>query len=132
MHSWQLIFYISCGLVFYNYAGYAAVVYLLNKLTGSRQSADEDPDFRPTVAFIVAAFNEQDVIKQKIVNSLEQDYPTDKIEYIFVTDGSSDHTAEIVTQSPGIRLLHRPERGGKSAALNRAVAKATQDIIIAS
>jgi biofilm PGA synthesis N-glycosyltransferase PgaC len=132
MHLWQFIFYISCGLVFYNYAGYAVIVFVLNKITGSRQEAKEDPDFRPTVAFIVAAYNEQDVIKQKIVNSLEQDYPREKIEFLFVTDGSSDLTAELITQSPGIRLLHRPERAGKSAALNRAVAEATQDIVIAS
>ena len=132
MHSWQLIFYVSCGLVFYNYAGYAIIVYILNKITGSRQRAEDDPAFRPTVAFIVAAYNEQDVIKEKIVNSLEQEYPRDKIEFIFVTDGSSDRTAEFITQSPGVRLLHRPERGGKSAALNRAVAETTQDIVIAS
>ena len=132
MHSWQLIFYVSCGLVFYNYAGYAIIVYILNKITGSRQSAEDDPAFRPTVAFIVAAYNEEDVIKQKIVNSLEQDYPKDKIEFLFITDGSSDRTAEYITQSPGIRLLHRPERGGKAAALNRAVSETKQDIVIAS
>ncbi|HXB09213.1 MAG TPA: glycosyltransferase family 2 protein [Puia sp.] len=132
MHSWQLIFYVSCGLVFYNYAGYAVIVYLLNKITGSKQPVEEDAAFRPTVAFIVAAYNEQDVIKQKIVNTLELDYPRDRIEFLFITDGSSDHTPGLITQSPGIRLLHRPERGGKSAALNRAVAEAKQDIIIAS
>jgi len=127
-----MILFVSIGMVFYNYAGYAIIVYIFNKLTGSRQSIEKDPGFHPTVAFIVAAFNEQDVIKQKIVNSLELDYPRDRIEFLFVTDGSSDDTAELITQSPGIRLLHRPERGGKSAALNRAVNIATQDIIIAS
>lgn len=132
MYLWQLIFYVSCGLVFYNYAGYAVIVFILNKITGSKQKAEDDETFRPTVAFIVAAYNEQDVIKQKIVNSLEQDYPKDRIEFLFVTDGSSDRTPEIITQSPGIRLLHRSDRGGKSAALNRAVAEATQEIIIAS
>ena len=132
MHLWLLIFFVSCGMVFYNYAGYAIIVYILNKLTGSRQTIEADPGFHPTVAFIVAAYNEQDVIKQKIVNSLELDYPRDRIEFLFVTDGSSDRTPELVTQFPGAHLLHRPERGGKSAALNRAVALATQDIIIAS
>jgi biofilm PGA synthesis N-glycosyltransferase PgaC len=132
MHFWQSIFYISCGLVFYNYAGYAIIVYILNKLTGTRQTIDADPDFHPTVAFIVAAYNEQDVIKQKIVNSLEQDYPLDRIEFLFVTDGSSDHTPALIAQHPGIHLLHSPDRSGKSAALNRAVAMATQEIIIAS
>ena len=132
MHLWQLIFDVSCGLVFYNYAGYAVIVYILNKITGTKQEAEEDAAFRPTVAFIVAAYNEQDVIKQKIVNSLELDYPRDRIEFLFITDGSTDRTAELITQSPGIRLLHRPERNGKSAALNRAVAEATQEIVIAS
>jgi len=132
MHFWQSIFYISCGLVFYNYAGYAVIVYILNKITGSRQTIEADPDFHPSVAFIVAAYNEQDVIKEKIVNSLEQDYPRDRIEFLFVTDGSSDRTPDVITQYPGIHLLHRPDRSGKSAALNRAVAMATQDIIIAS
>lgn len=132
MHLWQLIFEVSCGLVFYNYAGYAVIVFILNKVTGSKQKAEDDETYRPTVAFIVAAYNEQDVIKQKIVNSLELDYPRDRIEFLFVTDGSIDRTTELITQSPGIRLLHRPERNGKSAALNRAVAEATQEIIIAS
>jgi biofilm PGA synthesis N-glycosyltransferase PgaC len=132
MHLWQLIFYVACGLVFYNYAGYAVIVFILNKITGSKQKAEDDAAFRPTVAFIVAAYNEQDVIKQKIVNSLELDYPRDRIEFLFVTDGSTDRTNDLITQSPGIRLLHRPERNGKSAALNRAVAEANQEIIIAS
>lgn len=132
MHSWHLIFYSSVGLVFYNYAGYAIIVYILNKLTGSRQSSTEDPGFRPTVAFVVAAYNEEDVINQKIVNSLEQDYPKDKIEFLFITDGSTDNTPGLIARSPGIRLLHGPERSGKAAALNRAVAETKQEIIIAS
>jgi cellulose synthase/poly-beta-1,6-N-acetylglucosamine synthase-like glycosyltransferase len=80
----------------------------------------------------VAAYNEEDCIVEKIENSLAQDYPSDKIEFLFITDGSSDNTTSLVSQYPALRNLHQPERKGKSAALNRAVSKATGDILIFS
>lgn len=131
MHFWDFIFFISCLLVFYNYAGYAIIVYLVNALQ-KKESAKENNDFFPSVSFIVAAFNEEDCIRQKIINSLEQNYPADKIEYIFITDGSSDNTPEIIRTYSSVHLLHSPERKGKSAALNRAVSTAKNEILIFS
>src|SRR5438105_2463342 len=127
---WILLFWISCFIVFYNYAGYAMIVYLLNTFK-KRKSAITN-DFYPTVSFIVAAFNEADCIEEKIKNSLTQEYPADKIEFIFITDGSTDKTMDIIRQYPSIRLLHLAERKGKSAALNRAVQNARHDILIFS
>jgi biofilm PGA synthesis N-glycosyltransferase PgaC len=157
MLTWLIIFTISCFIVFYNYAGYAILVYLFNKLkknnyhprmpedsrnpaTGPADTTPVNPatgpadttPFYPTVSFIVAAYNEEDCISQKIINSLEQDYPKDRLEILFITDGSSDRTPEIVLQYPAVRLLHLPERNGKSAALNRAVRETKQDILIFS
>lgn len=86
----------------------------------------------PTVSFIVAAYNEEDFIRTKLINSLEQDYDPRRIEWIFVTDGSSDATAAIVGEYPRVRLLHQDQRRGKTAALNRAVAEARFDILIIS
>ncbi|HEX5154981.1 MAG TPA: glycosyltransferase family 2 protein [Parafilimonas sp.] len=86
----------------------------------------------PTVSFIVAAYNEQEIIEEKIKNSLKQVYPSSKIEFIFITDGSSDGTASIISFYPQIKLMHLPERKGKSAALNRAVAASRNDILIIS
>lgn len=137
MHTWLIILYISCLIVFYNYAGYALLVYCFNKLKrpGGNQlekHPGEDRAYFPQVAFIVAAYNEEDCIKQKIINSLEQDYPAGKIEFFFITDGSTDKTMEIILQYPSIQLLHKPERKGKSAALNRAVRETGQEILIIS
>jgi poly-beta-1,6-N-acetyl-D-glucosamine synthase len=132
MQYWRIIFIISSLIVFYNYVGYALIVYGLNMIKKSRDGSDKSPPWFPTVSFIVAAFNEEDCIREKILNSLDQDYPAQQIEYIFITDGSTDNTSDIIASYPAIKGLHHPERNGKSAALNRAVLAATHDILIFS
>jgi len=132
MQFWQAIFIISCFIIFYNYAGYAVIAYVLNKLRKKPSLTTDDHPFYPTVSFIVAAFNEEDFIREKVLNSLEQDYPSDKIEYIFITDGSTDIPPGIIREYPSIQLLHQPQRKGKSHAVNRAVAAARHEILIFS
>ena len=130
MQIWPYIFIFSCFAIFYNYAGYALIIYLLN-IFRKKKAASGSAHF-PSVSFIVAAYNEEDFIEKKLLNSLEQDYPADKIEFLFVTDGSSDRTMEIIRQYPSILLLHQPERRGKSAALIRVVQFVANDILIFS
>jgi cellulose synthase/poly-beta-1,6-N-acetylglucosamine synthase-like glycosyltransferase len=86
----------------------------------------------PSISFIVAAYNEQDTIAKKIVNSLDQQYPPERIEFIFVTDGSTDRTPSLVAGYPGVVLMHEPRRRGKAAAMNRAVEAAKGEILIFS
>lgn len=131
MGLWQSIFIISCLIILYNYAGYALLLYVLGMFRKKRPEPRSEAFF-PTVSFIVAAFNEEDCIEKKILNSLAQQYPSDRIEFIFITDGSSDGTMDIIRQYNNIQLLHRKERQGKSAALNRAVEAAQNDILIFS
>ena len=49
----------------------------------------------PTISFIVAAYNEEEIIRKKIINDLNLDYPKDKIEIIIISDGSNDGTYKI-------------------------------------
>ena len=133
MRVWEYIFGVSCFIVFYNYIGYGIIIFLINALkTKKKQPSEVNEDFFPTVSFIVAAYNEEECIQQKIINSLEQNYPPKQIEFIFITDGSTDKTPELILRHPSIQLLHKPERKGKSAALNRAVQAAKNDILIFS
>ena len=132
MQPWQYIFLISCGIVFYNYAGYAILAWLFTKLAGKYPFRPVPPDRPPGVSFIVAAYNEADWIEEKLRNSLELNYPAEAIEFLFVTDGSTDETPAIVSRHPRVRLLHEPARKGKAAAMNRAVQAATYDILIFS
>jgi cellulose synthase/poly-beta-1,6-N-acetylglucosamine synthase-like glycosyltransferase len=127
----KCLFWISCFFVFYNYAGYAIIAHIFNTLK-KKKAAPQNEEYYPTVSFIVAAYNEEDCIEQKIMNSLDQDYPANRIEFIFITDGSTDDTNVIIQNYPSVQLLHTYERNGKSAALNRAVQYARHDILLFS
>jgi cellulose synthase/poly-beta-1,6-N-acetylglucosamine synthase-like glycosyltransferase len=73
------------------------------------------------MTIIVTAYNEEAVLEKKIKNTLAIDYPANKLEIIFVTDGSDDGSAELVKKYSGVRLLHQPRRQGKYAAIKRAM-----------
>jgi len=129
MGVWKFIFWISCFIIFYNYLGYALLLYVINKLRSRKRQAP--PTSLPSVSFIVAAYNEEDCIRKKIENAFQQEY-AGSIEYLFITDGTTDATNAIIAEYPRVKLLYQPERRGKSAALNRVVAAATGDILIFS
>jgi poly-beta-1,6-N-acetyl-D-glucosamine synthase len=132
MLFWKYVLWVSCFIIFYNYAGYAILLFLLNKFRKRKHPKSAAVDYYPSISFIVAAFNEEDCIEKKIINSIQQTYPPDKIEFIFITDGSTDATPDILKMYPSVQLLHSNERKGKTAALNRAVLNAKNEILIFS
>lgn len=131
MIFWEYVFWISAFIIFYNYLGYALIILVLKPFK-SKPVISSPQNYYPAVSFIVAAFNEEECIEKKILNSLQQMYPPDKIEFIFITDGSTDSTPEIIRKYAAIQLLHSKERNGKTAALNRAVLDAKNEILIFS
>ncbi len=117
-----VLFWVSFGVLFYAYLGYGLVMWILIKIRGAHPvpppfSADELPE----VTLLIAAYNEADIIKQKIENSLALDYPADKLKLLFITDGSTDQTGAIIEQYPAIQHLYQPERRGKIAAVQRSM-----------
>ena len=130
MQFWSWLFFIAVFIVFYNYAGYALMLWVINRI--KKPFTVQETKNYPTVSFIVAAYNEEDCIEKKIINSLQQDYPPEKIEFIFITDGSTDGTNEIIKKFPSVILLSDNERRGKTAALNRVVKSASNEILIFS
>ena len=128
-----ILFWISLFIIFYTYAGYGLLLYLLVKIKqGLRR---KQPLFYaeaelPDATLVIAAFNEEGIIRQKIENTLALHYPKEKIRFLIVTDGSSDRTPEIVQQYPGITLLHSLERKGKINAVHRAMHSVTSATVI--
>ena len=84
----------------------------------------------PTVTLIVAAYNEAGCIEEKIMNSLSLEYPTNKLAFIFVTDGSTDETPIIISRYPQIQLLHGPERMGKIMSVHRAMKEVKTEAVV--
>ncbi|MEO1263770.1 MAG: glycosyltransferase [Bacteroidota bacterium] len=138
MSGVEIAFWIATFVVFYAYMGYGILLFILIRLKrlfiGKKQEIGAD-EFQPAVTFIVAAYNEEDWIEDKIRNCLAFDYPKNKIEYWFVTDGSNDRTMELVENFPApegtiIKLLHKPERAGKIAAVERIMPMVKSPITI--
>jgi poly-beta-1,6-N-acetyl-D-glucosamine synthase len=126
-----IIFWISVVFIIYSYVGYPLIITILAQLRPKREF---NQAYTPTVTLIVAAYNEEVAIAAKLENTLALDYPADKLQIIFADDGSEDRTAEIISQyvDKGIILDSCPQRGGKMAALNRALGQATGNIIVFS
>ena len=118
----EAIFWISGIVLFYCYAGYGIFLYLVNGVTSLFRKTEQGGDFEwPSVTILIAAWNEAEVLEQKIINTLNLDYPKVKLKVICITDGSDDDSVSIIQKYPGITLLHMPLRQGKVAALNRAI-----------
>ncbi|WP_231459369.1 glycosyltransferase family 2 protein [Pedobacter sp. Leaf132] len=127
-----LIFWISLFIVVYTFVGYGFLLFLLIKLKRlfvKKIVFNRDYEL-PTVTILVAAYNEADIIQDKIKNTLELDYPKDKIQIIFITDGSSDATPDKIKPFTEITLMHENARTGKMAAIKRAMPMVKNDIIV--
>ncbi|MCX2449844.1 glycosyltransferase family 2 protein [Pedobacter sp. PLR] len=118
-----ILFWISIFLIVYTFVGYGFVLYLLLKLKSLfvKPFSFKKGEDLPTVTLLVAAYNEAELIEEKIKNTLALNYPKDKIQFIFTTDGSSDSTPDQVRKYPEITLLHIEAREGKMAAIKRAI-----------
>lgn len=130
---------LSLAIMLYHYIGYPLMLWLWCRVRKLRSQIFDFPVHGwPTVSLIVAAYNEQNIIVEKLDNSIELDYPESLLDIIVVTDGSTDSTAQLVRDyiaqhtDQSIKLLHDPERAGKSAAINRAARQADGEILVFS
>ncbi len=126
------IFWISLLVLFYTYIGYGILIYMINLFKRENRNADIDETEWPRLTLLVAAYNEEDFILKKIINSLNLDYPREKLDLWFVTDGSTDDTKNIVSGFPNIQLFHQDQRRGKIHAVNRMMKLIKTPIVVFS
>lgn len=128
----EYLFILGLVLTIYVYIGYPIALTILAKLFGRGRKVDENQI--PSVSLLVSCFNEEDVVEQKIRNCLALDYPKDKLDIIFISDGSEDRTDEIVKsfEKNGIRLIRQEGRLGKTSALNLTMPETKGDIVVFS
>lgn len=130
----EILFWSLLALVFYTYIGYGIVLFLIVKVRGSKINpvVFENKDGFPALTHIIAAFNEEDYIEEKIQNALNLDYPKEKNIVWVVTDGSDDSTADLVAKLDNVRLFHRDERMGKIHAVNRVMPLVETPVVVYS
>jgi biofilm PGA synthesis N-glycosyltransferase PgaC len=133
MSTAVILFWLALAILFYCYIGYGIILSLFNKLRGAfKHSPVATGEDWIGITLIIAAYNEKEIIEKKITNCLDIDYPADKLSIIFITDGSSDDSPQLVAQFTGITLLHQQERRGKMAAIKRAMQIVKSPVVVFS
>jgi cellulose synthase/poly-beta-1,6-N-acetylglucosamine synthase-like glycosyltransferase len=140
------LFWISASLIVYSYFLYPCILFALYSIAQIRRdwqylSGRNDrriyalrQEELPSVSLVIAAYNEQRHLPDRIINIRNLEYPRNKLEVIIVSDGSDDRSNEILSGATDeqIRTILLPSRKGKANALNVGVAQATNDILIFS
>lgn len=127
-----ITFALSLFAPIYTYAVYPFLLMLLAYF--SKKEYKVNDTYRPFVSVLIAAFNEEKVIQDKILNLSQLDYPADKIEFLIGSDGSSDRTVEVAKKFSGIcnlKVFDLP-RGGKVNVLNYLLKNVKGEVLVFS
>ena len=130
----QILFWLALFLVFYTLLGYGILLYTLVKLkelTVKPVKRQLPPDkLLPDVTLFITAFNEEDVVDEKMRNCLKLDYPEDKLHIVWTTDGSNDSTNEQLKAWPQATVHFQPLRQGKTAAMTRGMTLVDTPLVV--
>ena len=126
MLTLKILFWAMLLIVFYTYLGYGILLYFIIRLKRFFKGkplktvlpSDEE---LPTMTLMICAYNEEDVVAEKMANTLALNYPRDKFRIMWVTDGSNDRTNELLKAYPEVDIVFSPERRGKTAALKHGL-----------
>lgn len=122
----EILFWAMLLIVFYTYIGYGILLYIIIRLKRLLKGKPFEAvlpadDKLPTITLMICAYNEEDVVAEKMENTRAIDYPRDKFHVMWVTDGSNDRTNELLKAYPEVDIVFSPERRGKTAALKHGL-----------
>jgi len=130
----ELTLWLSLFIVVYTFVGYGFLLYIIIKIKrivkGKPREMEINYDLLPTCTLVVAAYNEEHFMPEKIKNTLALKYPAGKLKFLFITDGSNDRTPDIIREYPQIELMHENARSGKIVAIHRAMKNVDTEITV--
>ncbi len=139
---WQIVVWLCLGILFYTFIGYPLLVFVLAHVRGwfargqaktLSDSSAESYDW-PTVRFLILAYNEERVIRKKVENTLDLDYPRDRLQIVVASDGSTDQTNAMLScyGAHEIKFLPLTPRQGKTTVLNQVIPTLDGEIVVLS
>ncbi len=133
MITLQIIFWFCLSLIVYSYLIFPEI---LRFLAGKREKTHQKflPSEAPFISVLMAAFNEEKVIAEKINSILDGDYPMERLEILVGSDASTDNTDQILRDlkknHSSLQLIFFKERRGKPGIINELAEKARGEILV--
>lgn len=135
MDTLKILFWIFLFIIVYTYVGYGILLFLIIKIRRFFKIGNKvatNASYEPQVTLFITAYNEKDYVAAKMKNTLELEYPKEKMNIIWVTDGSDDGTPDLLKGYPHTTVHHLNERNGKIGAMNRGMGFVKTPIVIFS
>lgn len=136
MIVFKIAFWLCLALVIYTYVGYGAVLFIILKIKNLffRREASPilplDQQLLPEVTLMICAYNEAEVVEEKMKNIRALNYPKEKLCVMWVTDGSTDESNQMLRAYPEVHLVYSPERNGKAAAMQHGLRENKAEYVI--
>ncbi|MBI5784941.1 MAG: glycosyltransferase family 2 protein [Rhodocyclales bacterium] len=125
-----VVFWLAVLFIAYTYVGYPLGVWLLARRRPEETPEQLDACDWPPITVVIAVYNEAQRIARKIANLRNLDYPQEKMSILFVSDGSTDATNELLAKASGISWHAYAERRGKPYALNCGLQRVGTEIVV--
>lgn len=135
VNSPEVIFAVAAFLIVYAWTIYPLLIWIASRLFGSKELRPDVPDQAlATLTLLIVAHNEEEMIEARLQNAVALDYPSDKLQVVVASDGSSDRTVAIAQSfaDRGVRVLDYRSNRGKSATINAAWQELTSDLVLLS
>jgi cellulose synthase/poly-beta-1,6-N-acetylglucosamine synthase-like glycosyltransferase len=135
MYTVKILFWLCLFIVIYTYIGYGILLYVLVALKRLLKGKPETPqlpadELLPEMTLMICAYNEEEVVREKMANIRQIDYPKDKLCVMWVTDGSNDRSNELLAEYPEVKLVFSPERRGKAAAMKHGLTENHAELVV--
>lgn len=136
MLTLKILFWTLLTLVLYTYVGYGVILFIILKIKRLFSSNSTEPSLPsneqqlPPVTLMICAYNEQDIIEEKMANIAQLNYPQDKLTVMWVIDGSTDRSFEKLQSYPNVKIVFQPERMGKAAAIKHGLENNDAEYVI--
>ncbi len=128
MLALQIIFWLSLLSLAHTYIFYPLFLKIAAIFTATPSVIAGES--QPAVSILIAAYNEEKVIKEKLESIFNSDYPADKIEVLVGSDASTDQTNKIIKTFPQVQLINFEGRSGKVKIINHLKSLAKHDVLI--
>ncbi len=130
----KILFWASVAAMFYTYVGFHLILEVLAKFKKKKRKRYKHSDELPRVSILVSVYNEDAVIREKVLSTFNTEYPADKIELIIGSDNSSDETnamlRRMAEEEPRLKFIDFPTRQGKPVVINQLVSMAEGEVLI--